>query len=151
MTSCPNLPIFVAPGEPPGRGVSFVDRLRNGTAHGRIVEYELPTRIAFRQTVKLLGMTIFESRPSYSFEREGDLTRVHHNAEGDGRRLVRLLEAAIRPVAMAERKRTIASLKRSFEIEAAAGPPTTQTADVGEARQVDLRQISSEPASGARL
>lgn len=98
-----------------GIGTTFRDRLRHGEATGEIVAFQRPTSVAFRQTVKLLGVPCLESRPRYSLEEEEGRTRVRHVAEGECRGVFRIFEGVFAKIAEAERRRTLVGLKRSLE------------------------------------
>jgi len=98
-----------------GEGTTFLDTIKRGVARGEVVEYQKPTRVAFRQTVHLLGMRVLESRPRYELSESNGKTHVHHVAEGNGIGVFRLVEAFFKPVARAERERTVRALKLSLE------------------------------------
>lgn len=100
---------------PAVRGTTFVDTIRHGRADGEIVDLEKPSRVEFRQTVRVLGVNVLESRPAYTLEEREGVTRVHHVAEGRGIGVFKLLEPVFRQVARAERTRTVKALKRSLE------------------------------------
>lgn len=98
-----------------GNGTMFKDRIRHGSARGQVVLFNRPTQLAFHQTVKILGMKVLESHPSYTLSPLPDgSTKIHHEAEGYGIGIFRLFEWALKPVARAERRRTVRALKRSF-------------------------------------
>lgn len=100
---------------PPGEGTTFTDRVRRGKSVGEISDFRRPDRIAFRQTVYYLGMKLMESRPEYILEKRNGKTRVRHIAEGELYGLFGYLEAIVKKIALAERKRTLNALKNSFK------------------------------------
>ncbi len=80
-----------------------------------VTEYDPPTRIAFRETLRMFGTEMMEARPAYRLEADGERTKVHHLAEGDLFGLMRLMKPIAALMARSERSRTVASLKRSLE------------------------------------
>jgi hypothetical protein len=86
-----------------------------GTFRGQISDYQPPSRIGFRETLRLFGSDRMEARPEYLLEADKDKTIVHHFAEGELFGLMRLMKPVAALMARSERKRTIKSLKRSLE------------------------------------
>jgi uncharacterized protein YndB with AHSA1/START domain len=100
---------------PVGLGTTYEDATRMGTFEGEITEYAAPTRIAFRETLRMFGSVMSEARPSYTLEREDGSTVVHHVAVGELFGPMRLMRPAAAWMANRERSRTLRSLERSFE------------------------------------
>jgi len=99
---------------PLGPGTAYFDATRMGTFRGRITDYQPPSRIGFRETLRLFGSDLMEARPEYVLEADGDGTIVHHIAEGELFGLMRLMKPVAALLARRERMRTVASLRRSL-------------------------------------
>jgi uncharacterized protein YndB with AHSA1/START domain len=82
----PKLGIFIRCGQTSeglvGEGTTYYDRGRRGTFRGEIVEFRPPTRVAFRESLRWLGVKVMEARPAYELVRTQTGTEVRHTAEG---------------------------------------------------------------------
>jgi uncharacterized protein YndB with AHSA1/START domain len=99
---------------PRGPGTAYFDATRMGTFRGQITDYQPPSRIGFRETLRLFGSDRMEARSEYLLEAQ-DRTTVHHIAEGELFGLMRLMKPVAALMARSERTRTVKSLKRSLE------------------------------------
>jgi hypothetical protein len=88
-----------------------------GSFRGQITDYEPPSRIGFRETLRWFGSDLMEARPEYLLEADRDTTIVHHLAEGELFGLMRLTKPVAGLLARSERTRTLETLKRSLESE----------------------------------
>jgi hypothetical protein len=86
-----------------------------GTFRGEVTEYEAPSRIGFRETLRWFGSALMEARPQYILEADRDKTIVHHVAEGDLFGIMRWMKPVAAMLARSERTRTVESLRRSLE------------------------------------
>jgi uncharacterized protein YndB with AHSA1/START domain len=115
----PKLGIFLECGQisegPLGEGTTYYDRGRMGTFRGEIAEFRAPTRVAFRESLKWLGVEVMEARPSYELVPTQAGTEVRHRAEGRLFGIFGLMEPVVARVARGERKRTVEALKASLE------------------------------------
>jgi uncharacterized protein YndB with AHSA1/START domain len=100
---------------PRGQGTAYFDSTRMGTFHGQITDYQQPTQIGFRETLRMFGSDLMEARPEYLLEADRGKTIVHHIAEGELFGVMRLLKPVAALLARSERSRTIKSLRRSLE------------------------------------
>jgi uncharacterized protein YndB with AHSA1/START domain len=100
---------------PLGQGTAYFDATRMGTFRGRVTDYQPPSRIGFRETLRWLGSDLMEARPEYLLEADHDRTIVHHIAEGELFGLMRLMKPVAALMARSERRRTVESLRRSLE------------------------------------
>ena len=100
---------------PVGLGAAYFDATRMGTFRGQITDYEPPSRIGFRETLRWFGSDVMEARPEYFLEADGDRTIVHHVAVGELVGLMRLMKPVAALLARSERRRTVESLRRSLE------------------------------------
>ena len=100
---------------PLGLGTAYVDATRMGTFGGQITDYQPPSRIGFRETLRWFGSDLMEARPEYLLEADRDRTIVHHVAEGELFGLMRLMKPVAALLARSERTRTVKSLRRSLE------------------------------------
>jgi uncharacterized protein YndB with AHSA1/START domain len=100
---------------PPGPGTAYLDSTRMGTFHGQVTNYQPPSRLAFRETLRWFGSDVTEARPEYFLEADGERTIVHHVAEGELFGWMRLMKPVAALLARSERTRTLESLKRSLE------------------------------------
>jgi uncharacterized protein YndB with AHSA1/START domain len=106
---------------PLGPGTAYLDDTRMGTFRGQITDYQPPSRIGFRETLRWFGSDLMEARPDYFLEADRGRTIVHHVAEGDLFGLMRLMKPVAALLARSERTRTVESLRRSLERDR---PPT---------------------------
>ena len=100
---------------PLGPGTAYLDATRMGTFHGQVTDYQQPSRIGFRETLRWFGTDLMQARPEYRLEADQDRTIVHHVAEGDLFGCMRLMKPIAALLARSERARTVKSLRRSFE------------------------------------
>ena len=100
---------------PLGLGTAYFDATRMGTFRGEVTDYEPPTRIGFRETLRWFGSDLMEARPEYILEADRDKTIVVHIAEGELFGMMRLMKPVAALLASSERARTIKSLRRSLE------------------------------------
>ena len=98
-----------------GAGTAYFDATRMGTFLGHITDYEPPSRIGFRETLRLFGSDLMEARPEYRLQEDQGRTIVHHVAEGELFGLMRLMKPVALLLARSERTRTVKSLRRSLE------------------------------------
>jgi hypothetical protein len=100
---------------PVGEGSTYYDKGLMGTFRGEIVEFRAPTRVAFRETLRWLGVKVMEARPAYEMVRTQTGTEVRHTAEGQLFGIFGLMKPVVARVARGERKRTAQALKGSLE------------------------------------
>ena len=60
---------------PLGAGTAYFDATRMGTFHGQISDYQPPSQIAFRETLRWFGTDLMEARPGYLLEADGGSPR----------------------------------------------------------------------------
>ena len=85
-------PIRATSDGPVGPGTAYFDATRMGTFRGEVTDYEPPTRIGFRETLRWFGSDLMEARPAYTLEADRDKTIVHHVAEGELFGMMRLMK-----------------------------------------------------------
>jgi uncharacterized protein YndB with AHSA1/START domain len=102
-------------GSPLALGSAYFDATRMGTFRGEVTDYEPPSRIGFRETLRWFGSDLMEARPQFFLEEAGETTMLHHVAEGDLFGMMRLMKPVAALMARSERSRTVASLRRSLE------------------------------------
>jgi uncharacterized protein YndB with AHSA1/START domain len=100
---------------PLGQGTAYFDASRMGTFRGVVTDYQPPSRIGFRETLRWFGSDLTEARAEYFLEADRERTIVHHVAEGELFGVLRLMKPAAALLARSERARTLGSLKRSLE------------------------------------
>src|SRR5829696_1068896 len=100
---------------PLGKGTAYFDASRMGTFHGEVTDFEPPSRIGFRETLRRFGSDVMEARPEYFLEADQGRTIVHHVAEGELFGWMRLMKPVAALLAKSERARTVESLRRSLE------------------------------------
>ena len=99
---------------PVGAGTAYFDATRMGTFHGEVTDYQPPSRIGFRETLRWFGSDLMQARPEFFLEADRDRTIVHHIAEGDLFGPMRWMKPVAALLARSERTRTIESLRRSL-------------------------------------
>ena len=100
---------------PLGKGTSYFDATRMGTFRGEVTDFQPPSRIGFRETLRWFGSEVMEARPEYFLEADQGKTIVIHVAEGELFGWMRLMKPMAALMAKSERARTVGSLKRSLE------------------------------------
>lgn len=53
---------------PVDKGTTYYDKGRMGTFRGEASDFERPTKVEFRETLRWLGMKVMEARPTYTLE-----------------------------------------------------------------------------------
>ena len=104
----------VTSGDQTAAGTTYADATRMGTFHGEVTDFERPTRIAFRETLRWFGRPMSQARPEFDLEANGTSTVVRHVAEGELYGPMRLMKPGAALMARMERGRTLRSLQRSF-------------------------------------
>ena len=100
---------------PLGKGTAYFDASRMGTFQGEVTDFQPPSRIGFRETLRWFGSEVMEARPEYFLEADREGTIVHHVAEGELFGWMRLMKPGAALMARSERARTVESLRRSLE------------------------------------
>ena len=115
----PRVGVFVKSGRtsegPVGVGATYYDKGWMGTFLGEIVEFHAPTRVAFKERLKWLGVTVMEARPEYELVSTQTGTEVHHMAEGRLFGIFNVMQPVVAWMARGERGRTVHALKDSLE------------------------------------
>jgi uncharacterized protein YndB with AHSA1/START domain len=115
----PKLGVFIRSGEtsrgPVGVGTTYYDKGWMGTFVGEIEEFQEPTRVAFKETLRWLGVTVMEARPEYELVPTQAGTEVHHTAVGRLFGIFNVMKPVVAWMARGERKRTVHALKESLE------------------------------------
>jgi uncharacterized protein YndB with AHSA1/START domain len=115
----PRLGVFIRSGQtsegPVGVGTTYYDKGWMGTFLGEIVEFQAPTRVAFKETLRWLGVTVMEARPAYELVSVQTGTEVHHTADGRLFGIFNVMKPVVAWMARGERGRTVRALKDSLE------------------------------------
>ena len=115
----PKLGVFIRSSQtsegPVGVGTTYYDRGWMGTFVGEIVEFHVPTRVAFKEKLRWLGVTVMEARPEYELISTQTGTEVHHAAVGRLFGIFNAMQPVVAWMARGERKRTVHALKDSLE------------------------------------
>lgn len=106
---------------PLGPGSAYFDATRMGTFRGEVTDYQPPSRIGFRESLRWFGSELMQARPEYFLEPDRDRTILHHIADGELFGFMRLMKPVAELLASSERTRTVDSLKRSLESDYASG------------------------------
>jgi uncharacterized protein YndB with AHSA1/START domain len=100
---------------PVAMGTTYYDKGRMGTFRGEVVEFQVPTKVVFRETVRWLGLPVMEARPAYELVSTDTGTEVHHTAEGQLFGPFKVMKPMVTLMARGERARTVRALKDSLE------------------------------------
>ena len=115
----PKTGVFIRSGQtsegPVGVGTTYYDTGWMGTFLGEIAEFHAPTRVAFKEKLQWLGVTVMEARPEYELVSTQTGTEVHHTAEGRLFGIFNVMKPVVAWIARAERWRTVRALKDSLE------------------------------------
>jgi uncharacterized protein YndB with AHSA1/START domain len=101
---------------PLGKGTAYFDATRMGTFRGEVTDFEPPSQIGFRETLRWFGSAVMEARPQYFLQADQERTIVHHVAEGELFGWMRLMKPMAALMVKSERTRTVASLRRSWSL-----------------------------------
>jgi uncharacterized protein YndB with AHSA1/START domain len=117
----PKLGVFIRSSQtsegPVGVGTTYYDKGWMGTFVGEIEEFHAPTRVAFREKLRWLGMTVMEASPEYELVSMQTGTKVHHTADGRLFGIFNVMQPVVAWMARGERRRTVHALKDSLERE----------------------------------
>ena len=115
----PRLGVFIRSKQtsqgPVGVGTTYYDKGWMGTFVGEVVEFQAPTRVAFNEKLRWLGVTVMEAKPAYELISTQTGTRVHHRAEGRLFGIFNVMQPVVAWMARGERRRTVHALKDSLE------------------------------------
>ncbi len=115
----PTFGVFIRSGltseGPVGTGTTYYDRGWMGTFLGEITEFRAPTKVAFKETLAWLGVTVMEAKPEYELVSTPSGTLIHHTAEGRLCGIFNVMGPVVAWMARAERSRTVRALKESLE------------------------------------
>ncbi len=100
---------------PVGKGTRYVDSSRMGSFAGEVTAFERPSRLAFSETLRVLGRDMMQARPGYELTSNGTRTVVHHVAGGKLFGAMRIMKPVAIWMSRSERSRVLRSLKRSLE------------------------------------
>lgn len=100
---------------PVEKGSTYYDKGRMGTFKGEVSDFSKPNRVAFRETLRWLGMRVMEARPGYVLKTVDGGTQVHHVSDGQFYGVFKLMQPMAAVIARGERKRVVNALKRSLE------------------------------------
>ncbi|HLJ35783.1 MAG TPA: SRPBCC family protein [Ktedonobacteraceae bacterium] len=109
---------------PVGLGTTYVDKGPSGTMHGSVVDYRLPTHIAFQQSmpVKLLLLTgMLDLHIRYTLEPGGQTTQVNRDVSFYLPGVLKLAEPIIVTTVRRESQRLLLLMKRYVETQAGVG------------------------------
>jgi uncharacterized protein YndB with AHSA1/START domain len=115
----PKLGVFIRSSQtsegPVGMGTTYYDKGWMGTFVGEVVEFQAPTRVAFQEKLRWLGVTIMVARPEYELSSTQTGTAVHHTADGRLFGIFNVMQPVVAWMARGERSRTVHALKDSLE------------------------------------
>lgn len=103
-----------APDAPVAQDSAFFDSTTIGRLTGRVTEFSRPTRIAFEQSLRRRGRTVFRSTPAYTLTEVAGRTVVAHTGRAHVFGSWKLLLPVVYLIAHWERRRVLAALKESF-------------------------------------
>lgn len=101
--------------QPVGVGTTYVDSTWMGRFSGVVTEFEIPTRIAFSETLSMFGRPAMTAKPEYTLGGDGNATVIDHIAVGELHGWMRIMKPMAALMAKGERTRTLRSLVRSFD------------------------------------
>ena len=96
-------------------GTTYVDQGRMGSFRGEISEFERPSRVVYKETLRWFGTPVVVGRIEYEFSPDPRGTAVHHVAESELHGIFRLMRPMVAVIGRGERQRTVTGLKRSLE------------------------------------
>lgn len=102
---------------PVRQGTAYFDATRMGNFQGEVTDFEPPSRLGFRETLRWFGSEVMQARAEYFLDGDNDETIVHHIAVGELFGWMRVMKPVAALMAKSERTRTLKSLRRSLESE----------------------------------
>ena len=96
-------------------GTTYLDQGRMGSFRGEISEFERPSRVVYKETLRWFGTPVVVGRIEYEFSPDPRGTAVHHVAESELHGIFRLMRPMVAVIGRGERQRTVTALKRSLE------------------------------------
>lgn len=96
-------------------GTTYLDQGRMGSFRGEISEFERPSRVVYKETLRWFGTPVVVARIEYKFSPDPHGTAVHHVAESELHGIFRLMRPMVAVIGRGERQRTVTALKRSLE------------------------------------
>ena len=88
-----------------------------GSFHGEVSEFERPSSVVYKETLRWFGTPVVVGRIEYKFSPDPRGTAVHHVAESELHGIFRLMRPMVAVIGRGERRRTVTALKRSLESE----------------------------------
>jgi uncharacterized protein YndB with AHSA1/START domain len=96
-------------------GTTYLDQSRMGSFRGEISEFERPSRVVYKETLRWFGTPVVVARIEYEFSPDPRGTAVHHVAESELHGIFRLMRPMVAVIGRGERQRTVTALRRSLE------------------------------------
>ena len=96
-------------------GTTYLDQGRMGSFRGEISEFERPSRVVYKETLRWFGTPVVVGRIEYEFSPDPHGTAVHHVAESELHGIFRLMRPMVAVIGRGERQRTVTALRRSLE------------------------------------
>ena len=96
-------------------GTTYLDQGRMGSFRGEISEFERPSRVVYKETLRWFGTPVVVGRIEYEFSPDPRGTAVHHVAESELHGIFRLMRPMVAVIGRGERQRTVTALRRSLE------------------------------------
>ncbi len=109
-------------------GTTYVDEGWMGRFDGKVIEYEQPARVVYRETLRWFGRPMMVARLTYAFVPHRGGTLVHHTGESELHGIFRLMRPVVDVIARGERRRTMRALKASLEAAPLAAAETRRAA-----------------------
>jgi uncharacterized protein YndB with AHSA1/START domain len=106
-------------------GTTYLDRGRMGSFHGVVSEFERPSRVTYKETLRWFGAPVVVARIEYAFSPDPRGTAVHHVAESELHGVFKLMRPMVAVIGRGERQRTVTALKRSLESETSSTTAST--------------------------
>ena len=115
----PKLNLFIRSDQtsegPMGVGTTYEDRGWMGTYRGEVVEFSAPTRVAFRENLRWMGVPVAKARATHQLLETPAGTEIHHVGEGQFFGMFKVMTPVGSWMARGERNRTLDALKQSLE------------------------------------
>ncbi len=103
-------------------GTTYIDQGWMGSFRGEVSEFDRPSRVVYKETLRWFGAPVVVARIEYAFSRDPRGTAVHHVGESELHGIFRLMRPMVAVIGRGERHRTVAAMKRSLEADASHAP-----------------------------
>ena len=102
-------------------GTTYIDQGWMGSFRGEVSEFDRPSRVVYKETLRWFGATVVVARIEYEFSPDPRGTAVHHVGESELHGIFRLMRPMVAVIGAANDK-DCRGHERSLEADASRAP-----------------------------